>query len=158
LSTCLDRGVNELDSNGQESRPRSEEDTPDQHRTVTVNGQAPGKTAAGYRVSRHDQHPVARLASLNQPRQQTELLARDIAEELGDSGSLPFYLLVADRVPEHTIRRHLSEIKLNGARSPAKLFNYRIRRYAEDRLAAGMTRHIAQFERRWMNYHSAGST
>ena len=48
---------------------------------------------------------------------------------------MPFYFLVAARVPESTIRQHLSEIKLNGAENPASLFNYRIRRYVEDRLA-----------------------
>jgi hypothetical protein len=72
---------------------------------------------------------------LNQSPEQTELLAHDVATELGDSGSLPFYFLVASRVPESTIRQHLSEIKLNGAENPAGLFNYRMRRYVEDRTA-----------------------
>jgi hypothetical protein len=126
----LDRGVKNRDTRGKESRHRSEKDTVERNLAVTVNGHDDSTTASDER------HPVAKLPPLQQPPEQTELLARDIAEALGDSHSLPFYFLVAARVPETAIRKNLSEIKLNGADNPAKLFNHRMRRYAEAFLAA----------------------
>jgi hypothetical protein len=136
----FDRGVKNLDPRGKESRHRSEKDTIERNLTVTVNGNGSDNT--------DDRHPVSKLPALNQPPEQTELIARDIAAELGDSGSLPFYLLVAARVPEPTIRHHLSEIKLNGAENPAGLFNYRIRRYVEDRLAKTRTTELVEHKER----------
>jgi hypothetical protein len=37
---------------------------------------------------------------------------------------------VAAKVPEGVIRETLSQIKVDGAREPAKLFTYRMQRYA----------------------------
>jgi hypothetical protein len=41
-----------------------------------------------------------------------------------------FYALVAAKIPEQAIREALSEVRVDGARSPAKLFTYKIQRYA----------------------------
>jgi hypothetical protein len=136
----LDRGVKNLDPRGKESRHRSEKETIERNLTVTVNGNG----ADDATTNDDDRHPVAKLPTLNQPPEQTELLAHDIAVELGDSGSIPFYFLVAARVPEATIRQHLSEIKLNGAENPARLFNYRMRRYVESRLAKTQSAALAK--------------
>jgi hypothetical protein len=140
----FDRGVKKFDPRGKESIHRSEKDTVERNLTVTVNGNGrDDSTTAGY-----ERHPVAKLPPLNQPPEQTELLADDIAAELEDSGSFPFYFLVAARVPEATIRQHLSEIKLNGADNPAGLFNYRMRRYVEDRLAKKRTTELVVHKER----------
>jgi hypothetical protein len=58
-----------------------------------------------------------------------------ILGELGDEHSHAFYYLVAAKVPEHVVRRTLSEIKHDGAREPARVFAHRMKRYAADALA-----------------------
>ena len=40
------------------------------------------------------------------------------------------YELVAAKIPEQVIREVLSEVRVDGAKSPAKLFTYKIQRYA----------------------------
>jgi hypothetical protein len=49
---------------------------------------------------------------------------------LGDEQSRKFYGLVAAKIPEQVIRETLSQLRVDGARSPAKLFTYKIQRYA----------------------------
>jgi hypothetical protein len=137
-----DRGVKNLDTRGLDASPRSEKHTSVRHHTVTVNGEKEkkGTNDGATKSPDYGRHPVSRLPSMGLPSEQAELLARDMAKELEDRGSLPFYRLVAQHVPEQAVRRHLAEIKVNGAEFPAKLFNYRIRRYVEDRLARAKLR------------------
>ncbi len=63
-----------------------------------------------------------------------ELLARDIAESLGDSEHLSMYLSYASRYTESFLRRVLAETKLTPERkirkSRAALFNYLVHHYA----------------------------
>jgi len=65
---------------------------------------------------------------------QTELIASDILEALGDKQSAAFYHLVARKMPEEVIRTMLSEVKQSGARSKAKVFTCRVMRYAEEQV------------------------
>jgi hypothetical protein len=57
-------------------------------------------------------------------------VAQYILNVLGDERSERFYKLVAAKIPEQVIREILSEIKVDGARNPAKVFVYRIKKYA----------------------------
>ena len=98
--------------------------------------------------SGHDWHPVTRLPTLGQLLEQTELLAHDIADELGDTRSLSFYFLVAGRVLESTIRQHLSEINHSDADNTAGLLNYRIRRYVDSRLTKTRAAELAERKER----------
>jgi hypothetical protein len=41
--------------------------------------------------------------------------------------------IVAAKIPEGVIREMLSEVRADGARSPAKLFTYKIKQYALER-------------------------
>lgn len=72
------------------------------------------------------------LPKLNQPVEQTQYLAGEILQQLGDRHSSRFYHLVASRIPEQVIRQALSEIKADGANEPAKVFTYRMKQYAEE--------------------------
>jgi hypothetical protein len=68
---------------------------------------------------------------LGEPSEKTEYIANHvILEALGDEQSSRFYELVAAKIPEQVIRETLAEVKADGARSPAKLFTYKIQRYA----------------------------
>jgi hypothetical protein len=71
------------------------------------------------------------LQDLKQPLEQTAYIAEHvILPALGDKQSRRFYELVAAKIPEGVIRETLSQIKADGARDPAKLFTYRMQRYA----------------------------
>jgi hypothetical protein len=71
------------------------------------------------------------LPDLGNPTEKTAYIATDvILKALGDEKSLKFYELVAAKIPEQVIRETLSEVRADGARSPAKLFTYKIQRYA----------------------------
>jgi len=65
-----------------------------------------------------------------QPPEQTAYVTHHILKALGDEKSRKFYALVAAKIPEGVIRETLSQIKVDGARDPAKLFTYRMQRYA----------------------------
>jgi hypothetical protein len=67
---------------------------------------------------------------LGEPAEKTKYVAQQILKELGDKQSQRFYHLVAAKIPEGVIRETLAEVKADGARSPAKLFTYKIQRYA----------------------------
>ena len=78
--------------------------------------------------------PVAALPDLDQPDEQTRRIAEETLEQLGDRHSHKFYLLVAAKTPYQVIRRALSEIKVDGATHPAKVFTFRMNQYALNRL------------------------
>jgi hypothetical protein len=71
------------------------------------------------------------LPDLGDPTEKTTYIANHvILQALGDEKSLKFYELVAAKIPEQVIRETLSAVRVDGARSPAKLFTYKIQRYA----------------------------
>ena len=49
---------------------------------------------------------------------------------------------MAAKIPEQVIRETLAEVKADGARSPAKLFTYKIKQYALDRRKRGVVKAI----------------
>jgi DNA-binding transcriptional ArsR family regulator len=71
-----------------------------------------------------------RLPDLEQPAEKSAYMAQFLLDQLHDHHSQKFYRLVAAKVPEGEIRRALAEIKTDGARAPAKLFTYKMKRYA----------------------------
>jgi len=74
---------------------------------------------------------LQQLPDLGDPPEKIEYIARDIIlKTLGDEKSSRFYELVAAKIPESVIREVLSEVRADGARDPAKLFTYKIQRYA----------------------------
>jgi hypothetical protein len=70
------------------------------------------------------------LPDMGDPPEKTEYVAKQILKELGDEKSQRFYHLVAAKIPEGVIRETLAEVRVDGARSPARLFTYKIQRYA----------------------------
>jgi hypothetical protein len=80
---------------------------------------------------------------LGDPPEKTGYIAKDIIlKALGDEKSMRFYELVAAKIPEQVIRETLAEVKSDGARSPAKLFTYKIQRYALERQKRGVVKAI----------------
>jgi hypothetical protein len=73
---------------------------------------------------------LQKLPNLEEPPEKTEYVAKQILKELGDEKSQRFYHLVAAKIPEGVIRETLSEVKADGARDPARLFTYKMQRYA----------------------------
>ena len=73
---------------------------------------------------------LQQLPDLGEPPEKTEYVAQQILKELGDEQSQRFYHLVAAKIPEGVIRETLSEVRTDGARDPARLFTYKIQRYA----------------------------
>ena len=61
-------------------------------------------------------------------------MAQQILDQLHDEHSKPFYQRIAAKVPEDEIRRALAEVKADGADHPARLFTYKMKRYALKRL------------------------
>jgi hypothetical protein len=87
----------------------------------TVNGVVKGE----------EKRALRELPNIGEPTEKTTYIARDIIlKALGDEKSLKFYELVAAKIPERVIRETLAEVRADGARSPAKLFTYKIQRYA----------------------------
>jgi phage replication O-like protein O len=72
------------------------------------------------------------LPDIDQPQEKRNYIAQSIVDALGDQQSLPFYRLVASKVPERVIRYALAEIKADGARQPERVFTYRMQQYALD--------------------------
>jgi hypothetical protein len=88
--------------------------------TNTVNGVVKGG----------EKSALQQLPNIGDPPEKTEYIARDvILQALGDEKSVKFYELVAAKIPEAVIRETLAEVRVDGARSPAKLFTYKIQRY-----------------------------
>lgn len=77
-----------------------------------------------------DEKIFKKLPTLPIPQEQKEYLKNEILGFLKDKHSERFYLLVASKIPEGVIRQTLSEIKVDGADDPAKVFTYRMKRYA----------------------------
>ena len=73
---------------------------------------------------------IRKLHDLDQPPEKTEYVAQFLLDELGDRQSEKFYRLVAAKIPEAVIREALSAIRVDGAENPAKLFTYKMQRYA----------------------------
>jgi hypothetical protein len=73
---------------------------------------------------------IQKLPDLDQPKEKTAYLAQYILDELGDQQSRKFYALVAAKISETVIREALSAIRVDGAENPAKLFTYKMQRYA----------------------------
>ena len=76
---------------------------------------------------------IQKLPDLDQPKEKTAYIAHYVLDELGDQQSRKFYALVAAKIPEPIIREALSSIRVNGATHPAKLFTYKMQRYAVGR-------------------------
>jgi hypothetical protein len=84
------------------------------------------------------------LPTLDQDKAKTDLIASDILHQLGDRQSLPFYHLVAARVPEQEIYAVLASIKQNGANYPPRVFVSRMKDYAAKKVNGhGQTLHLA---------------
>ncbi len=81
-------------------------------------------------VKEEEKGSLQQVKDLEQPPEQTAYVAQHILKALGDEKSRKFYELVAAKIPEGVIRETLSQIKVDGARDPAKLFTYRMQRYA----------------------------
>jgi hypothetical protein len=97
----------------------------------TVNGVVKGEEESALRE----------LPNMGEPTEKTAYVARDIIlKALGDEKSLKFYELVAAKIPEQVIRETLSEVRTDGARSPAKLFTYKIKRYALEAQKRGVVK------------------
>jgi hypothetical protein len=87
----------------------------------TVNGVVKG----GEKSSLH------KLPDLGDPPEKSAYIAKHvILQALGDEKSSRSYELVAAKIPEQVIREVLSEVRVDGARDPARLFTYKIQRYA----------------------------
>ena len=95
----------------------------------TVRQQTVSNTVNGV-VKGGEQSSLHTLPDLGEPREKTTYVAGLIQKALGDEESARFYQLVAAKIPEQVIREVLSEVRVDGARHPAKLFTYKIQRYA----------------------------
>jgi hypothetical protein len=96
----------------------------------TVNGVVKGE----------EKSTLRELPDLGDPPEKIEYVARLMLEALGDEKSSRFYELVAAKIPEQAIREILAEVKADGARSPAKLFTYKIKRYALETRKRGVVK------------------
>jgi hypothetical protein len=107
--------------------PPSEKETRERNYRNTVNGE--------------EKNDIKKLKDLDQPKERSDYVAQHILSVLGDEKSERFYKLVAAKIPEQIIRETLSEIKVDGARNPAKVFVYRVKKYAltEARRGLGKT-------------------
>ena len=115
----LDTGVKNVDTRGKETSPRSEKDTLERHFIKPLTG---------------DKSIFKQLPSLRQSRTKTAYVANYLLETLGDSKSKHFYKLLAGKVPEPVIYTALAEVRADGAEHPAKLFTYKMKRYALNQL------------------------
>ena len=111
----LHRGVKNLHINSEESSHRSEKDTSDQQLSVNVNGR---------------KHPVTKLPDLDEPPENTRLIAADILSQLGDRQSERFYEIVATKVPGQVIYQTLSQIKAFPPENPAAVFTKKMEQFA----------------------------
>ena len=93
-------------------------------RQQTVNNTVNGVVKGGERES------IQKLHDLDQPPEKITYIAQLLLDELGDQQSEKFYRLVAAKIPEAVIREALSAIRVDGAEHPAKLFTYKMQRYA----------------------------
>lgn len=80
---------------------------------------------------------IKNLPDLGLSPAERDYIAGEILAELKDRQSQRFYQLVAAKIPEPFIRQALAEIRADGAREPAKVFTYRMNRYAYERQTRG---------------------
>jgi len=104
-------------------------DTPPSIKNISINKKINRNTVNGV-VKGGEKSALQRLPDLREPPEKTEYVAEQILKALGDEKSQRFYHLVAAKIPEGVIRETLSEVRVDGARNPAKLFTYKIQRYA----------------------------
>jgi hypothetical protein len=94
-------------------------------------------------VKREKKSVLQQLPDMGDPPEKTGYVAEEIIlKALGDKQSAQFYELVAAKIPEQVIRETLAEVKSDGARSPAKLFTYKIQRYALEQKKKGALKSI----------------
>ena len=98
---------------------------------------------------------IHELPVINQPEEKTRYIAEHILEKLGlsDQHSKKFHYLVASHIPEFVIHTNLAEIIADGAENPARLFTYRMTKYAEEKL--GMSAEVDQVQERRANLASS---
>jgi hypothetical protein len=127
-NTHTPRGVKSTPGGGVKTTPHPSDKNYTTQETViqetvnnTVNGVVKGEI---------EKSVVQQLPDLGEPPEKTEYVAKQILKELGDEKSQRFYHLVAAKIPESVIRETLSEVRVDGARDPARLFTYKIQRYA----------------------------
>ena len=102
-------------------------------KNISINKKIDKNTVNGV-VKGGERSVLQQLPNLGDPLEKTEYIAKDIIlKALGDEKSSRFYELVAAKVPEQVIRETLAEVRADGARSPAKLFTYKIKQYALER-------------------------
>jgi hypothetical protein len=121
------RGVKSTPGGGAKSTPPPSDKNYTTQETVlqetvsnTVNGVVKGR----------EKSVLQQLPDMGDPPEKTEYVVKQILKELGDEKSQRFYHLVAAKIPEGVIRETLSEVRADGARDPARLFTYKIQRYA----------------------------
>jgi phage replication O-like protein O len=121
------RGVKNTPGGGvKNTPPPSDKNSPtqetDSQKTVdnTVNGVVKGGEG----------NNIQKLEDLDQPQEKTAYVAQFLLDELGDQQSKKFYRLVAAKIPETVIREAISAIRVDGAEHPARLFTYKMQRYA----------------------------
>jgi DNA-binding transcriptional ArsR family regulator len=98
--------------------------------TQTTVGQTTVNNTVNGVVKGGEKSVLQKLPDLGEPPEKTEYVAEQILKALGDEKSQKFYHLVAAKIPEGVIRETLSEVKADGARDPARLFTYKMQRYA----------------------------
>lgn len=108
-------GQNQLKASGQNQLKASDNNIEENKEINTVNG---------------DIKTLQSMSNLNIPDEQIQYVADYILKEMGDKQSAKFYHLVASKVKEDTVRRMISEIKADGAKSPPKVFTYKIIQHA----------------------------
>jgi hypothetical protein len=105
-------------------------DTPPSIKNISKNKKINTNTVNGV-VKGGEKRILQQLPNLGDPPEKAAYIAEHvILPALGDKQSKRFYELVAAKIPEHVIRETLSEVRVDGARDPAKLFTYKIQRYA----------------------------
>ena len=134
------RGVKSTPGGGVKSTPHPSDKNYTTQETViqetvnnTVNGVVKGR----------EKSTLQELPDLGDPPEKIAYIAKDIIlKALGDEKSVRFYELVAAKVPEQVIRETLAQVRADGARSPAKLFTYKIKQYALNRRKRGVVKSI----------------
>jgi hypothetical protein len=96
--------------------------------------QETGKQETVDKTVNGDDSIFRKLPNLTQPQDKTEYVAQNLVRHLGDPQSERFYQLVAAKIPEHVIHAALSEIKVDGAREPARLFTHKMKLYVLSQL------------------------
>jgi hypothetical protein len=137
-NTNTPRGVKSTPGGGVKSTPHpSDKNYTTQETAIqqTVNNTVNGVVKGG------EESALRELADLGDPPEKAGYIARDIIlQALGDEKSLKFYELVAAKVPEQVIRETLAEVRVDGARDPARLFTYKIQRYALEARKRGVVK------------------